>query len=86
MYYKKQNDICDYSILSGFKWVDDDNKEPSTLVRRVRPHIRSGHFHGFWSGTAQNKTYNVKWLPAIFVNSLILRSVSVFIPSSSDTA
>lgn len=53
------------------KNLDDDNKEPSTLVRRVRPHIRSGHFHGFWSGTAQNKTYDVKWLPAIFINSSI---------------
>lgn len=51
--------------------IEADDKQPSTIVRRVRPHIRRGHFHGFWKGSGQNKQFDVRWLPATFVNSSI---------------
>lgn len=35
--------------------------------RTVRPHIRRGHWHGYWKGTRQNKHFDVRWQPAIFV-------------------
>lgn len=53
------------------KIINDEDKEQSQLVRRVRPHIRRGHFHGFWKGKGQDKHFDVKWLPATFVNSSI---------------
>ena len=33
-----------------------------------RPHIRRGHWHGYWRGTGQAKEFFVKWQPAVFVN------------------
>lgn len=36
---------------------------------RKRPHIRRGHWHGYWHGTGQAKEFKVKWLSAVFVNS-----------------
>ncbi len=35
------------------------------------PHIRAAHWHGFWSGKrdSDERTYKVKWLAPIFVNS-----------------
>lgn len=52
------------------EWVakgkpDDD----SGYTYKVRPHIRRGHFHGFWKGSGQNKQFDVKWRYACFVNS-----------------
>lgn len=36
---------------------------------RKRPHIRKGHWHGFWSGPRDEaRKYKVQWIPAIFVN------------------
>lgn len=32
-----------------------------------RPHTRCGHFHHFWSGSKDNKTLIVKYIPPIFV-------------------
>lgn len=34
-----------------------------------RPHIRRGHWHGYWRGTGQAREFFVKWQPAIFVNA-----------------
>ena len=36
--------------------------------RTVRPHIRSGHWHGYWVGNGENKTYTLKWLNSMLVN------------------
>lgn len=33
-----------------------------------RPHIRKAHYHGYWTGTGQNRNYIVKWISPIFVN------------------
>ena len=41
----------------------------SRISARKRPHIRRGHWHGVWSGTGQNKHFNIYWQPAIFVNA-----------------
>lgn len=41
----------------------------SRISARKRPHIRRGHWHGVWSGTGQNKQFNIYWQPAIFVNA-----------------
>lgn len=60
----KQKISDDKDDISG----GDESKK---ITRRVRPHIRSGHFHGYWKGSGQNKVFDVKWLPAIFVNSSI---------------
>lgn len=38
---------------------------------RKRPHIRRGHWHGYWQGTGQAKEFKIYWQPAIFVNSII---------------
>ena len=34
-----------------------------------RPHIRRGHWHGYWTGTGQDKQFTPKWLSATFVNA-----------------
>lgn len=39
------------------------------ISSRKRPHIRRGHWHGYWRGTGQNKQFFVKWQPAVFVNA-----------------
>lgn len=36
--------------------------------RTVRPHIRSGHWHGYWVGSGEDKTYTLKWLNSMLVN------------------
>lgn len=36
-------------------------------TRSMRPHIRRGHWHGYWKGTGQNRQFDVRWQPAIFV-------------------
>lgn len=43
----------------------------SRISSRKRPHIRKGHWHGYWKGTGQDKIFTIKWLPAVFVNSSI---------------
>lgn len=44
-----------------------DKTEPSHTNKK-RPHIRRGHWHGYWHGTNQAKEFKLKWQPAIFVN------------------
>ena len=34
-----------------------------------RPHIRKGHWHGYWHGSGQDKQFVPKWLSAMFVNA-----------------
>lgn len=34
-----------------------------------RPHIRKGHWHGYWQGSGQDKKFVPKWLSATFVNA-----------------
>lgn len=40
--------------------------------RSVRPHLRRGHWHGFWKGTRKEnrdqQKFFLKWLPPIFVH------------------
>ena len=43
--------------------------DPSKTGTSKRPHIRRGHWHGYWTGTGQNKQFTPKWLPATFVNA-----------------
>lgn len=38
-------------------------------TKTIRPHIRKGHWHGYWEGSGQDKHYVPKWLAAIFVNA-----------------
>lgn len=45
--------------------IDDDKKQNRPHTKR--PHIRRGHWHGYWHGTGQAKEFKVKWQPAIFV-------------------
>lgn len=35
----------------------------------IRPHIRKGHWHGYWHGSGQDKQFLPKWLSATFVNA-----------------
>lgn len=46
-----------------------DKTEPSHTSKK-RPHIRRGHWHGYWHGTNQAKEFKLKWQPAIFVNGV----------------
>lgn len=32
-----------------------------------KPHIRRGHWHGYYKGNANNKTFFYKWIPPLFV-------------------
>jgi hypothetical protein len=35
---------------------------------RKRPHLRRGHWHGFWTGPRSgNRIFNYKWLPPMIV-------------------
>lgn len=36
--------------------------------KKVKPHIRRGHWNGVWCGTGQNKYYKPYWQSAVFVN------------------
>lgn len=48
---------------------DNIDKTEKGVASRKRPHIRRGHWHGVWKGTAQNKHFSVYWQPAVFVNA-----------------
>lgn len=48
--------------------IDDDKK--AIKSSRKRPHIRRGHWHGYWKGAGQAKEFFVKWQPAVFVNNV----------------
>ncbi|MCG6816983.1 AcrVA2 family anti-CRISPR protein [Moraxella catarrhalis] len=48
---------------------DAIHQSDTRISSRKRPHIRRGHWHGYWKGTGQNKQFFVKWQPAIFVNA-----------------
>lgn len=45
--------------------IKQDEKDRPTASKR--PHIRKGHWHGYWKGTTGNKVFTPKWLSAIFV-------------------
>ena len=49
----------------------EDIRKSSTSKKATskRPHIRKGHWHGYWVGTGQNKKFIIKWLPAVFINA-----------------
>lgn len=44
---RKKRDEIEHGLNSG--------------TRTVRPHIRRGHWHGYWKGTGQNRHFDVKW-------------------------
>lgn len=45
-------------------------KAQSALTgKRLKPHIRKGHWHGVWSGTGENRIFSTYWQAAIFVNA-----------------
>lgn len=45
--------------------IDDEQRH--NRPHQKRPHIRRGHWHGYWHGTGEEKKFKVKWQPAIFV-------------------
>lgn len=45
--------------------IEKDAKDRPTASKR--PHIRKGHWHGYWKGTTGNKVFTLKWLSATFV-------------------
>lgn len=47
--------------------VQEYNYYASSGYRGVRPHIRRGHWHGYWKGSAENKECMIKWLAPIIV-------------------
>ncbi|AKG07172.1 hypothetical protein AAX05_08775 [Moraxella bovoculi] len=47
--------------------IDDEKNQNRHHTKR--PHIRRGHWHGYWQGTGQAKEFKVRWQPAVFVNS-----------------
>lgn len=50
-------------------WVAKGKPEgEKSFAYKVKPHIRRGHFHGYWKGSGQNKQFEVKWRYATFVN------------------
>lgn len=44
-------------------------RSDSRVSSQKRPHIRRGHWHGYWHGMGQSKEFKVKWLPMTFVNA-----------------
>lgn len=48
------------------KLISDEYK-PSGMT--VAPHIRRGHWHGYWSGSKDNKKLGYKWILPIIVNA-----------------
>lgn len=54
--------------IRKYKDLIKSDKE-SRKTASKRPHIRKGHYHGYWIGTGQDKHFITKWLPAIFVNA-----------------
>lgn len=55
--------------LRKYEMIIGDKKHIKSSQKR--PHIRRGHWHGYWHGTGQAKEFKVKWQPAIFVNASI---------------
>lgn len=48
--------------------VEADGKSSNVNRKSVRPHIRRGHYHGYWAGKGQNKHFKLRWQPTLFVN------------------
>jgi hypothetical protein len=47
---------------------EDFAREPVETGRTVRPHLRRGHWHGFWYGARNGeRRINLKWLPPLLV-------------------
>ena len=51
------------------KQIEGYEELPKLSQRTVSPHIRSGHWHGYWVGSGDNKEYTIKWLNATLVNA-----------------
>lgn len=51
--------------------IEQSANEQGYNQRTVKPHIRSGHWHGYWYGTGDNKIYDVRWVDATLVNAKI---------------
>ncbi|QDE31990.1 AcrVA2 family anti-CRISPR protein [Shewanella polaris] len=49
--------------------VDTDFKGGKN--KNMTPHIRSAHWHGFWSGkrNSNSRKFNFKWLPPLIINA-----------------
>lgn len=43
--------------------------ESGVTGKKVKPHIRKGHWHGVWSGTGENKVFSTYWQSPIFINA-----------------
>lgn len=44
-------------------------KASGTSGKRMKPHIRKGHWHGVWRGVGDERKFDTYWQSAIFVNS-----------------
>lgn len=55
--YKKTIDEYEADVKAGVR-----------PVSRKRPHLRKGHWHGYWYGSGDDKVYKTKFLPMVFVN------------------
>lgn len=67
----------------GKRESDSDSESQSATRLGPRPHVRCGHFHGFWSGQRKSpegldlkndhanpkRTFTLKWLPPTYVNT-----------------
>jgi hypothetical protein len=42
--------------------------EAGARENKKRPHIRRAHWHGYWKGKVGEKTFDLKWLPPVFVS------------------
>ena len=69
-----RNRIVDVGRELGAMLRDDAAKsEPCAPTgRTVRPHLRRGHWHGFWTGPRKEnrdqQKFVLKWLPPLFVH------------------
>lgn len=34
---------------------------------KMRPHIRRAHWHGYWTGSKDERSYTLKWLPPMAI-------------------
>lgn len=48
--------------------VADAEKSQHTSKRKA-PHIRKGHWHGVWTGSANNKKFKLYWQQPLFINA-----------------
>ena len=55
--------------IREFKEEIAQSESDARKTKTIRPHIRKGHWHGYWEGSGQDKHYVPKWLAAIFVNA-----------------